>query len=77
MSEIEFVERFLPGHCSYAEFLLVGIVEKQNRAEDCRLSHALCADEVHVAVETDLGIAYIGTIDKDYFIQVSHRQPPH
>ena len=35
VSEIEFVERLLPGHCAYAEFLLIGIVEKQNRAEDC------------------------------------------
>ena len=76
MSEIELVERLLIGHSTDAELLLVGIVEKQNSAKDGGLSHTLCTYEVYVAVEVNLGIAYVGTVDKHNLIQVSHRSPP-
>ena len=55
-----------------AETLLVGIVEEEDGAEDCRLANSLRTDEMHVAVEVYLGVLYIGTINENNLIQVSH-----
>ena len=55
-----------------AETLLVGIVEEEDGAEDCRLANSLCTDEMHVSVEVYLGVLYIGTVYENYLIQVSH-----
>lgn len=76
MSEVEFIEWFLPLLCSDSKPLFVGIVEEQYRPQDSRLSHSLRTNEVYVAVELYFGIADVRTVYEHYLIQVSHRSPP-
>jgi hypothetical protein len=53
----------------------IGIVEKQNGPQDGAFAYTLGPDKMNVAVEVNLRVLDVGTVDKDNSIQVSHFLP--
>lgn len=59
-----------------AELKFIGIVEKQQSAEQCTLPHSLRTNEMYITIQFHLCIRNMGTVQKNNLIQVSHLAPP-
>ena len=55
-----------------AQLALVHIVEEQDCTKQSGFTHTLCTDEMYVAIEFDLCVWHVGTIDEYDLIEVSH-----
>ena len=72
MRQIEFIVAFLTSLRFDAQLALVHIVEEQDCTKQSGFTHTLCNDEMYVAIEFDLCVWHVGTIDEYDLIEVSH-----
>ena len=68
--KIEIIKRFLS--LLDAQMMFIRIVEKQQCSQYRTFTDTLSSREMHIPIYGNLCIRNIGTIDKDYLIQVFH-----
>ena len=72
VGQVEFIVAFLASLRFDAQLTLVHIVEEQDCTKQSGFTHTLCTYEMYVAIELNLSVWHMGTIDKYDFIEVSH-----